>query len=130
MTDPIGDFLTRIRNAVRARLPQCAAPHSRFKEALARILKNEGYILDYRVESDARGHPLLVVVLKYRNADPAIANLQRLSSPGRRVYCGYQEIPRVLNGMGIAIVSTSRGLMKDKDARRQKLGGELVCSVW
>jgi small subunit ribosomal protein S8 len=130
MTDPISDFLTRLRNAVRAKLPECSAPHSKMKAALAQILKEEGYILDYRVDSDRSGHKALVVRLKYVDAQPVIGNLRRLSTPGRRVYCGYREIPRVLNGMGVAIVSTSQGLLKDRDARRRKLGGELVCSVW
>lgn len=130
MTDPISDFLTRIRNASKAGLAECTAPHSNVKSGLARILKNEGYIRDCSEGTDERGHKTVVVQLKYVDSTPAITNLRRLSTPGRRLYYGYTEIPRVLNGLGISILSTSKGLMKDQDARRQKLGGELICSIW
>ena len=130
MTDPISDFLTRIRNANKAGLAQCIVPHSAMKAALARILKAEGYVLDTTEGKDEAGHPTVVITLKYVDNAPAITNLRRLSTPGRRLYYGYREIPRVLNGLGISIVSTSKGLMKDQDARRQKLGGELLCSIW
>jgi small subunit ribosomal protein S8 len=130
MTDPISDFLTRIRNALKAGLAQCVAPHNQLKAAIARILKEEGYILDYADGQDENGHKTIVLKLKYVDSAPAITNLRRLSTPGRRLYYGYREIPRVLNGLGISILSTSKGLMKDQDARRQKLGGELICSIW
>lgn len=130
MTDPISDFLTRIRNATKAGLAQCVAPHSNLKTGIARILKDEGYILDCSEGQDQNGHKTVVLTLKYVDNAPAITNLRRLSTPGRRLYYGYREIPRVLNGLGISILSTSKGLMKDQDARRQKLGGELVCSIW
>jgi len=130
MTDPISDFLTRIRNASKAVLAECAAPHSNTKAGIARILKEEGFVLDYSDGVDELGHKTIVVKLKYVESTPAISNLRRISTPGRRLYYGYREIPRVLNGLGISILSTSKGLMKDQDARRQKLGGELICSIW
>ena len=105
-------------------------PASRTKLAIARILKEEGFVHDFTEGTDELGHKTIVVRLKYVESTPAISNVRRLSTPGRRLYYGYREIPRVLNGLGISIVSTSKGLMKDQDARRQKLGGELICSVW
>ena len=130
MTDPISDFLTHLRNASKAGLAQCVSPHSKLKESLANILKSEGYVRDVATGTDERGHKTVVVTMKYVDSAPVITGLKRSSTPGRRLYSGYSEIPRVLNGLGIAIVSTSKGLMKDQDARRQKLGGELVCTVW
>lgn len=130
MTDPISDFLTHLRNASKAGLAQCVSPHSKLKESLAGILKAEGYVRDVATGTDERGHKTLVVTMKYVDNAPVITGLKRTSTPGRRIYAGYSEIPRVLNGLGIAILSTSKGLMKDQDARRQKLGGELVCTVW
>lgn len=130
MTDPISDFLTRLRNASKARRAECACPHSRLKENLAAILKAEGYISDFSVGADELGHKTLVVKLKYVGESPALTGLVRASTPGRRLYVRCGEIPRVLNGLGISIVSTSKGLMKDSDCRRQKAGGELICNVW
>jgi small subunit ribosomal protein S8 len=130
MTDPISDFLTHLRNASKAGLAQCVSPHSKLKESLANILKNEGYVRDVATGTDERGHKTVVVTMKYVDSAPVITGIKRTSTPGRRIYAGYSEIPRVLNGLGIAILSTSKGLMKDQDARRQKLGGELVCTVW
>ena len=130
MTDPISDFLTHLRNASKAGLAQCVSPHSKLKESLANILKNEGYVRDVATGTDERGHKTVVVTMKYVDSAPVITGIRRTSTPGRRIYAGYSEIPRVLNGLGIAILSTSKGLMKDQDARRQKLGGELVCTVW
>ena len=130
MTDPISDFLTRLRNASKARLAECASPHSKLRESIAAILKAEGYVRDVATGTDERGHKTVVVTMKYVDSAPVITGLKRSSTPGRRIYSGYSEIPRVLNGLGIAIVSTSKGLMKDQDARRNKLGGELVCTVW
>ncbi|HEX7631772.1 MAG TPA: 30S ribosomal protein S8 [Lacunisphaera sp.] len=130
MTDPISDFLTHLRNASKAGLAQCVSPHSKLKESLANILKAEGYVRDVATGTDERGHKTVVVTMKYVDSAPVITGLKRSSTPGRRIYSGYSEIPRVLNGLGIAIVSTSKGLMKDQDARRNKLGGELVCTVW
>ena len=130
MTDPISDFLTRLRNASKARLDECVMPHSGLKEGIAGILKSEGYIHDIGTASDKLGHKTLVVKMKYVQGAPALTGLVRVSMPGRRLYYRYTEIPRVLNGLGIAIISTSKGLMKDSDCRRQKAGGELICNVW
>ena len=130
MTDPIADFLTRLRNASKAGLAECAAPHSQLKESLAAILQTEGFVREVTTGADERGHKTLVVKMKYVDGAPAITGLTRVSTPGRRLYYRYTEIPRVLNGLGIAIVSTSRGLMKDADCRRNKAGGEVICNVW
>jgi small subunit ribosomal protein S8 len=130
MTDPISDFLTRLRNGSKARREECAAPYSNVKEGLAAILKSEGYIADYSTGVDERGHKTIVAKLKYVDSAPAITGLRRMSTPGRRLYCRYGEIPLVLNGLGISILSTSKGLLKDQDCRRNKLGGELICNVW
>jgi small subunit ribosomal protein S8 len=130
MTDPVSDFLTRIRNAYKAGLAECVSPHSKLKESLAAILKNEGFVSGVSLAADDKGHKTLVVKLKYVDSTPAITNLSRVSTPGRRLYYSYTEIPRVLNGLGISILSTSKGLLKDQDARRQKVGGELLCNVW
>ena len=129
-SDPIADMLTRIRNAALARHDRAEIPASNMKFAVAKILKEEGYIAD--VQSSGDGHERkLTVVLKYgRDRQSAIDGLKRISRPGRRVYVRHDRIPRVLSGLGISILSTSRGLVCDRDARRQKLGGELVCEVW
>jgi len=130
MTDPIADLLTRLRNGSRAKLAECAMPHSKVKASLAAILKSEGYINDAIEGIDARGHKTLIVKMKYVGGTPALTGLKRVSTPGRRLYFGYDDIPRVLNGLGISILSTSKGLMKDQDCRRQKAGGELLCNIW
>lgn len=130
MTDPVSDFLTRLRNASKAGLAECVSPHSKLKESLAGILKAEGFVSDVSTGADELGHKTLIVKLKYVDNAPAITNLTRVSTPGRRLYFRYTEIPRVLNGLGISILSTSKGLLKDQDCRRQKLGGELICNVW
>ena len=130
MTDPISDFLTRLRNASKARLDECIVPHSNLKENVAAILTAEGYVAGHTTGTDALGHKTLVVKMKYVDGAPAITGLKRVSTPGRRLYFRYTEIPRVLNGLGIGILSTSKGLMKDADCRRNKAGGELLCNVW
>jgi len=130
MTDPISDFLTHLRNASKAGLAQCVSPHSKLKESLANILKAEGFVRDVATGTDERGHKTVIVTMKYVDSAPVLTGLKRSSTPGRRIYTGYTEIPRVLNGLGISIISTSKGLMKDQEARRNKLGGELVCTVW
>jgi small subunit ribosomal protein S8 len=130
MTDPISDFLTRLRNASKAGLAQCVSPHSKMRESLAGILKAEGFVRDVTTGTDENGHKTVVVVMKYVDGAPVLTGLKRSSTPGRRLYTGYADIPRVLNGLGLSIISTSKGLMKDQDARRNKLGGELVCTVW
>jgi small subunit ribosomal protein S8 len=130
MTDPVSDFLTRLRNASKAGLAECVSPHSKLKESIAAILKSEGYVVDYSDPTDTQGHKTLVVKMKYVDSAPVITNLNRVSTPGRRLYYRYSDIPRVLNGLGISILSTSKGLLKDQDCRRQKVGGELICNVW
>jgi small subunit ribosomal protein S8 len=128
MTDPVSDMLTRIRNAALARHERTLVPASQLKKHIAEILKSEGFIADVRQEEDPRS---LTIVLKYgRDRTSAIDGIRRVSRPGRRVYVRYDRIPRVLSGMGVAILSTSRGVMSDKEARRQKVGGELLCEVW
>jgi len=129
-TDPISDFLTRVRNASRAGRAECAAPHSKMKAGIARILKEEGFILDYAEGADERGHKTLVVKLKYVDGQPSINGIDRVSRPGLRLHSKSDAIPRVLNGLGVCILTTPKGLVKDRDARRRKLGGELVCNVW
>jgi small subunit ribosomal protein S8 len=130
MTDPISDFLTRLRNASKAKLDECVIPHSKLKESVAAILKTEGYIADHSNGTDAQGHKTLLVKMKYVDGAAAITGITRVSTPGRRLYYSYSDIPRVLNGLGIGIVSTSKGLMKDADCRRSKAGGEMICNVW
>ena len=131
MTDPIADMLTRIRNAIRARHTQVEIrPVSKMKTGIAHILKKEGFIEDYRVEGEGK-NARIVIALKYTSeGQPLISDLQRISKPGRRVYVGKDEVPWVKNGLGIAILSTSRGLLTDREARRLGTGGELLLYVW
>lgn len=133
VSDPIADMLTRIRNAMMVRHVEVAIPHSRTKEDLARVLADEGYIEGYQVE-DAKPCANIVIRLKYvglrRERRPVISGLKRVSRPGRRVYTGYNDIPWVLSGMGIAILTTPRGVMTGEKARRQRVGGEVMCYVW
>ena len=130
MSDPIADMITRVRNGVRAKLSKVDIPNSKLKVEIARILKNEGYISNYKVTEDPRqGH--LWVFLKYgRNMQRVITDLQRVSRPGCRVYCGKDEIPRVYGGLGINILSTSRGVMTGRSAAREGVGGEILVNVW
>ena len=129
MTDPVSDMLTRIRNASLARHERTRIPASQLKKHIAEILKSEGYIADVRPTED--NPRTLTIVLKYsRDRASAIDGIRRVSRPGRRVYVRHDRIPRVLSGMGVAILSTSRGILSDKEARRQKVGGELICEVW
>lgn len=130
MTDPIADFLTRIRNANMVMHEKVEIPASKTKAALAEILKNEGFIKDYeQVEDGKQG--IIRVYLKYgANREKVISGLKRISKPGLKVYCKKDEIPKVLGGLGIAIISTSKGIMTDKEARKLGLGGEVICYVW
>lgn len=132
MTDPIADLLTRIRNAIMAGHKVVEAPASNLKKEVARILFEKGYILSYKVIDGEGPQGVLKIALKYnsKSKKPAIKEIQRVSRPGLRQYTGFEEMPRVLNGLGIAIVSTSRGLMTDKEARREKIGGEVLCYVY
>jgi len=129
MTDPIADMLTRLRNAAHAQKASTVIPNSRVKTAIADVLKSEGYIGDYRIE-DNDGKPLLVVDLKYYQGEPVIEKIERVSKPGRRVYKGKDEMPSVIGGLGVAIVSTSRGIMTGRDATQAGIGGEVLCSVF
>jgi small subunit ribosomal protein S8 len=130
MTDPVSDMLTRIRNANKAIQETVPMPTSRMKEEIARLLKEEGYIKDYRVEK-GESFDTLVIELKFgRNRERVITDLKRVSKPGRRVYAGKDRLPRVLGGMGTAILSTSRGLVTSRKAQELGVGGEVVCFVW
>ncbi len=129
-TDPIADMLTRVRNALAARHPKVDVPASRLKAEIARILKEEGYIANFKV-ADEDGHRTIKIYLKYGpDNEPVISRLQRVSRPGRRVYVGQREIPRVLGGMGINILTTPRGVMTGHHAHRAGVGGEILCEVW
>jgi small subunit ribosomal protein S8 len=134
MTDPIADYLTRVRNAIQASHETVEIPASRLKVEMSRILKEQGYIDGYELEAPTPDHPgeLIRVSLKYAESDrrSAISGLKRISRPGRRTYAGAQEIPKVLGGMGTAIVSTSRGVMTGHEARSAGVGGEVVAHVW
>jgi small subunit ribosomal protein S8 len=129
LSDPIADFLTRLRNAARSSRAEVIAPHSRVKEEIARILKQEGYISDFAVEAEA--HPKqLKVTMKFVNRTPALTGLRRMSKPGLRKYVGSSEVPRVLGGTGVSILSTSRGILTGRQAKKENLGGELLAIVW
>lgn len=130
MTDPVADFLTRVRNAIRAKQQKVDVPASKLKTEMARILKEEGYISNFKA-TEENGQKLLRVYLKYSNSnEAAISNLERVSKPGCRVYVGRTEIPRVLGGLGINILTTPRGVMTGREARKQGVGGEVLCQVW
>lgn len=129
--DPIADMLTRIRNAVMRRHSHVTVPASKLKLAIARILEAEGFIKGYQVVAEGTAHPVIRIELRYTgNRVPVINHLERVSKPGRRVYAKRSEIPWVLQGMGIAILSTSKGIMTDRQARRENVGGEVLCKVW
>jgi small subunit ribosomal protein S8 len=128
MSDPISDLLTRIRNASRALLPAVELPHSRIKEGVARILKSEGYVTEVTV--DGKAVKKLKIQLKYQGKKAVIEGLKRVSKPGLRKYVGSTEIPRVLGGMGVSILSTSEGVMTGTQAKKKNLGGELLCYIW
>ena len=129
VTDPIADLLARVRNGSRAQKPEGLIPYSKIKAEIARILKEEGYISDYSVDTSS-AHPQIKVINKLVDRSSAIAGLRRISRPGLRRYVGADEIPRVLGGMGLAILSTSRGIVSGREARKQKIGGELLAYVW
>jgi small subunit ribosomal protein S8 len=128
MSDPISDMLTRIRNGGRALLPVVELPHSKVKESVAKILKTEGYVSDVAIEGAVK--KTLKIRLKYDGKKNVIEGLKRISKPGLRKYVGSTEIPRVRGGLGVAIVSTSEGLLTDNQARKKNLGGELLCYIW
>ena len=132
MTDPIADLLARIRNASMARHETTHVPASKLKKAVAEILKREGFVSEVSVEAwGPQQREAILITLKYgRDRQAAFEGLRRVSRPGRRVYVGHREIPRVLSGLGVSILSTSRGLMTDKEARKRRVGGEILCEVW
>ena len=125
MTDPIADMLTRIRNANQNRAASCEIPVSKVKVEIAKILNNEGFIEEYKIDGNT-----MTLTLKYKNQERVITGLKRISKPGLRVYAKAEELPTVLNGLGIAIISTSKGIMTDKEARANSLGGEVIAYVW
>ncbi len=129
VTDPISDFLTRIRNASKAKKVKVEIPSSKMKAGLAEILKKNGYIYDYKIDEDSKQN-VISVLLTYTDGVPAINGLKRISKPGLRIYKKSDDLPRVLNGLGTAVISTSKGLLTEKEARRQDTGGEVVCFIW
>lgn len=129
VTDPIADMLTRIRNANQMRYKEVEVPASKMKEEIARILKSEGFIVDYKVKKNNIQN-ILVLSLKYVDKERVITGLKKISKPGLRVYVKAEEVPTVLNGLGIAIISTSKGVMTDKEARANSLGGEVLAYIW
>jgi small subunit ribosomal protein S8 len=129
LTDPIADFLSRLRNASRSHRADVTVPYSKIKEEIARILKDEGYIAEYEV--DHNPHPAVIkVTMKFVNRTPALTGVKRISRPGLRKYIGSGEVPRVLGGMGISILSSSRGILTGRQAKRENVGGELLAIVW
>ncbi len=129
VTDPIADFLTRIRNSIKANKKFVDTPSSNMKVKLAEILKNNNFIKDYNVIEDNKQN-VLRVHLKFVKGQSSITGLKKISKPGLRIYVNKDEIPRVLNGLGIAVISTSKGLMSDKEAKKQEIGGEVICHIW
>lgn len=129
MTDPIADYLTRLRNAAKARHRRVDIPASNLKRAITKILYEQHYIDKYTEIKDSK-QGVIRIYLKYYNGRPVLTGLRRVSVPGRRVYAGASELPRVLNGLGVAIISTNKGVMTDKDARQQNVGGEVICYIW
>ena len=129
LSDPIGDMLARIKNAQMRNSKKVLMPSSKFKTKIADVLKNEGYIIDYKVLSeDSKSN--LEILLKYSSGNPVISAIQRVSKPGRRIFSSAESLPKINNGLGIAIISTPKGVMTDIDARKQKLGGEIICKVF
>ena len=129
LSDPIGDMIARIKNALMRNHKKVALPSSNFKVKIADILKNEGFIKDYKIDKDT-SKPVLSVDLKYYSGNPVISTFERVSKPGRRIFSSAESLPKINNGLGIAIVSTPKGVMTDVDARKQKVGGEIICKVF
>ena len=130
MQDPIADMLTRIRNAGRAAKKDVSIPMSKMKSAIAEVLKSEGYIADYRIDGDTAATKNLTLRLKYRNKQPVIEGIERVSKPSCRIYCGSEDIPNVRNGLGIVVLSTPKGVISGRTAASEKVGGEVLCKVW
>ena len=130
LTDPIADMITRIRNAQMRTLNNVKIPNSKFRARILDVLKGEGYISDYKLLSDKKNKGTLLVNLKYNNGMPVIKEIERISKPGRRIYTKADSLPKIRSGLGIAIVSTSLGIMSDNDARLKNIGGEIICRVF
>ena len=128
LSDPIGDMLSRIKNSQMRNHKNVQLPSSKFKVKIAEVLKMEGYIIDYKVTDDLK--PNLKINLKYNSGNPVISTIERISKPGRRIFSSAESLPKINNGLGIAIVSTPKGVMTDVDARKQKIGGEIICKVF
>ena len=128
LSDPIGDMLARIKNAQVRNHSKVSLPSSKFKSKIADVLKAEGYIIDYKINNDTK--PLIEINLKYNSGNPVINTIERISKPGRRIFSSASSLPKINNGLGIAIVSTPQGVMTDVDARKKKLGGEIICKVF
>jgi small subunit ribosomal protein S8 len=129
LSDPIGDMIARIKNAQSRNHKKVQLPSSKFKIKIAEVLKSEGYIIDYKVSQETN-KPYLEISLKYHSGNPVISSIQRVSKPGRRVFSRAESLPKINNGLGIAIISTPKGVMTDIDARKQKVGGEIICKVF
>ena len=130
LTDPIGDMISRIRNAQMRLHNKVEIPRSKFRTKILEVLKKEGYISDFKILADSNNKSSLSVDLKYNNGLPVIREINRVSKPGRRIYASADSIPRIQNGLGLAIVSTSKGIMTDEEARDQRIGGEIICRVF
>tara|TARA_B100000378_G_scaffold84677_1_gene66666 strand:- start:22 stop:420 length:399 start_codon:yes stop_codon:yes gene_type:complete len=130
LSDPIGDMLARIKNAQLRNHKVIKLPSSKFKIKIAEVLKNEGFIIDYKIESKESNTYELLINLKYNSGSPVISTIERISKPGRRIFSSAQSLPKINNGLGIAIISTPKGVMTDIEARKQKLGGEIICKVF
>ena len=128
LSDPIGDMLARIKNAQVRNHSKVSLPSSKFKSKIADVLKAEGYIIDYKINDDKK--PSIEINLKYNSGNPVINTIERISKPGRRIFSSVSSLPKINNGLGIAIVSTPQGVMTDVDARKKKLGGEIICKVF
>ena len=128
LSDPIGDMLSRIKNAQVRNHSEVSLPSSKFKAKIADVLKSEGYIIDYKINDEIK--PSIVINLKYNSGNPVINTIERISKPGRRIFSSASSLPKINNGLGIAIVSTPQGVMTDVDARKKKLGGEIICKVF
>ena len=129
LSDPVGDMLARIKNSQVRNHKKVQLPSSKFKVKIVEVLKNEGYIIDFKIDNDEK-KPNLEINLKYNLGNPVISNIERISKPGRRIFSSAESLPKINNGLGIAIVSTPKGVMTDVDARKQKVGGEIICKVF
>jgi small subunit ribosomal protein S8 len=130
LSDPIGDMIARLKNAQVRNHKKVVLPSSKFKAKIADVLKNEGFIIDYKVNENEGNKPDLEINLKYNYGSPVISTIERVSKPGRRIFSSAESLPKINNGLGIAIISTPKGVMTDVDARKQKVGGEIICKVF